>query len=119
GRQAAMPAWGAALGEAGVAEVTQFVLKLSGREHDAELASRGAERFATLCAACHGADGTGNPGLGAPDLTNDIWLYGGDPERIAHTIRHGRNGTMPSFRDILSDDKIHVLSGYVTSLSKE
>lgn len=119
GRQATMPAWGAALGDAGVADVTQFVLRLSGNDHDAAAAARGAERFASFCSACHGPSGTGNPAMGAPDLTNDVWLYGGEPERIAHTIRHGRNGNMPSFDGVLSEDKIRVLSGYVMSLSAE
>jgi cytochrome c oxidase cbb3-type subunit 3 len=67
--------------------------------------------------ACHGTEGKGNPALGAPDLTNNVWLYGGTAERIAYTIRNGRNGNMPAFGDILTPEKIHVLSGYVTSLS--
>jgi cytochrome c oxidase cbb3-type subunit III len=118
GRQAAMPGWGAALGDKGVSEVTQFVLLLAGRDHDSTGAERGAGQYQTYCSACHGAAGTGNPMLGAPDLTNDIWLYGSAPEQIAHTIRHGRNGNMPGFSDILDEAKIHVLSGYVTSLGK-
>lgn len=118
GRQAAMPGWGAALGDRGVSDVTQFVLLLAERPHDEEAAARGAGQFQTFCAACHGAAGTGNPLLGAPDLTNDTWLYGSAPEQIAHTIRHGRNGNMPGFSDILDEAKIHVLSGYVTSISK-
>jgi cytochrome c oxidase cbb3-type subunit III len=118
GRQAAMPGWGAALGDRGVNEVTQFVLLLAGRDHDSGAAERGASQYQTYCAACHGAAGTGNPMLGAADLTNDIWLYGSAPEQIAHTIRYGRNGNMPGFADILDEAKIHVLSGYVTSLRK-
>lgn len=119
GHQAAMPAWGSALGDGGVEDVTQYVLSLSGAEHDAEAAARGATQFRTFCVACHGAEGRGNPALGAPDLTNDIWLYGGTADRIAYTVRNGRNGRMPAFGDVLSDEKIHVLSGYVTSLSQE
>jgi cytochrome c oxidase cbb3-type subunit III len=117
GRQAAMPPWGAALGDAGVLDVSHHVLALAGRDHDAAAAERGAASFRTLCVACHGETGTGNPVLGAPDLTNDIWLYGGALEQIAFTVRHGRNGMMPAHRDILSDDQIRILAAYVTSLS--
>lgn len=119
GRQAAMPAWGAALGDQGVADVTQFVLQLSGNQHDAAAADRGASRYATFCVSCHGPEGKGNPALGAPDLTNDIWLYGGTAERIGYTLRNGRNGQMPAFSNVLSADQIHVLSGYVTSMGQE
>ena len=119
GRQAAMPGWGPALGDQGVADVTQYVLLLAGRSHDVLAADRGAGQYQTFCAACHGGDGSGNPALGAASLRNDVWLYGDAPEQIAHTIRHGRNGNMPGFSDILSPAKIHVLSGYVTSLSQD
>lgn len=119
GRQAAMPPWGPALGDQGVADVTQHVLELAGRDHDAQAAARGAAQFATFCVACHGADGTGNPALGAPDLTTGIGIYGDSAERIAYTIRHGRNGNMPAFQDVLSADQIRVLAGYVTSLSDQ
>lgn len=119
GRNAAMPGWEGALGDRGIADVTQFVLALAGRDHDAPAAERGEPQYRTYCVACHGADGTGNPALGAPDLTNDIWLYGGTAERIAYTLRHGRNGRMPAFDDVLSADQIHVLSGYVTSLTED
>ncbi len=119
GRQATMPSWQGALGDEGVAEVTQHVLKLSGREHDPQTAERGAARYRSFCSSCHGPQGQGNQALGAPDLTNDIWLYGGTPQHIAETIRHGRSGRMPPFDDVLGDDKIHVLSGYVTSLAEE
>ncbi len=118
GRQAAMPAWGAALGDQGVADVAQYVLSISDNPHDERAAERGHQQFQTFCVACHGAEGKGNPMLGAPDLTDDIWLYGGTAERIAYTVRNGRNGRMPAFDGVLSQDKIHVLAGYVTSLSE-
>ncbi len=117
GRTAAMPGWQSSLGNRGVTDVTQFVLALAGRDHDRAAASRGESQYNSLCAACHGAGGQGNSAMGAPDLTNDIWLYGGTAERIAYTIRNGRQGRMPAFNDVLSADQIHVLSGYVTSLS--
>jgi len=117
GRQAAMPPWGAALGEEGVEDVTQHVLQLAGKSHDAEAAQRGAGKFAMFCVACHGPEGHGNPILGSPNLTNDIWLYGGTADQIAFTLRHGRNGNMPAFDGVLDPEQIHILSGYVTSLS--
>ncbi len=119
GRQAAMPPWQAALGEQGIADVTQFVLKLSGAGHDVDAAARGATQYQSFCVACHGPEGKGNPALGAPNLTNDIWLYGGGAEQIAEGLRNGRNGRMPAFNEVLSPDQIHVLAGYVTALSRE
>lgn len=117
GRTAAMPPWGAALGEQGVADVTQYVLSIAGRDHDAEAAARGRTQYANLCIACHGPDGHGNSALGAPDLTNDIWLYGRSADEIAFTVRNGRNGNMPAFRDTLGPEKIHVIAGYVNALT--
>lgn len=117
GRTAAMPGWQASLGDRGVTDVTQFVLALAGRDHDSDAATRGEAQYNSMCVACHGAQGKGNSAMGAPDLSNDIWLYGGTAERIAYTIRNGRQGRMPAFDDVLSADQIHVLSGYVTSLS--
>jgi len=118
GRQGAMPALGGALGEDGVDNVAEYVFKLSGREHDAKKAEAGGQLFATYCAACHGADGTGNKMLGAPNLTDGIWLYGGSPTLVRHTIRNGRNGNMPAQADKLKAEKIHLLTAYVYSLSK-
>ena len=113
-----MAPWGPALGDQGVADVTQTVLKMAGKDHDAQAAERGAERYQMFCVACHGADGSGNPALGAPNLTNDIWLYGGDAETIALTIRDGRMNNMPSQADVLTPDKIHILAAYVTGLGE-
>ena len=118
GRQGAMPALGTALGEEGVDNVAEYVFKISGREHDAEKAEAGGQLFATYCAACHGPDGTGNKMLGAPNLTDGIWLYGGSPTLVRHTIRNGRNGNMPAQGDKLKAEKIHLLAAYVYSLSK-
>ena len=117
GRQAAMPAWQAILGDQGISETTEYLLVLNGRDADEELANAGKTHFTTYCAACHNPDGTGNPALGAPNLTNGIWLYGGSREQIAHTLRAGRNGQMPAFSGTLGEDKIHILTAYVYSLS--
>ena len=118
GRQAAMPAWQQILGDSGIAESTEYLLQINGRDADETLAEAGAKHFATYCAACHGADAAGNPALGAPNLTNGVWLYGGSREQIAHSLRAGRNGQMPAFDGTLSEDKIHILTAYVYSLGK-
>ena len=102
----------------GVLETTEYLLALNGRDVDETMAQAGKKHFATYCAACHTADGTGNPALGAPNLTNGVWLYGGTREQIAHTLRAGRNGVMPAFKDTLSEDKIHILTAYVYGLSQ-
>jgi cytochrome c oxidase cbb3-type subunit III len=118
GRNGVMPAWESALGgEAGVADMTEYVLGLSGRNVDTEAAARGGEKFAMLCAACHGADGTGNQALGAPNLTDNIWLYGGSSTMVAETLAKGRNGVMPAHAEFLGKDKVHLLAAYVYSLS--
>ena len=117
GRQANMPPLGAALGEDGLEQVVAYVQSLSGQNVDAELAAAGEARFA-VCIACHGVDGKGNPLLGAPDLTNDIWLYGGDADTITETITLGRNGAMPSHADILDQEQRRMVAAYVLSLSQ-
>ena len=118
GRTAVMTPWQAVLGDDGVLQTAHYVRKLSDQEHDTALADAGEKHFATICIACHGADGRGMPALGAPDLTDAAWLYGGDVEQISFTIRHGRTGVMPGFADILGEEKAHVLAGYVKALTK-
>ena len=119
GRKGAMPAWGALMGETGVVNVSEYVLQMSGQEHDAAKAELGAKLFNQNCVACHGADGKGNQALGAPNLTDDIWLYGGEPQDIRATLRNGRNGVMPAQKELLKADRIHLLAAYVYSLSLE
>ncbi|CUB03996.1 cytochrome-c oxidase, cbb3-type subunit III [Marinomonas fungiae] len=119
GRMAAMPAWGPMLGEDGVHNVAQYVLSLSGRETDAQAAQQGQQVYATNCIACHGAEGKGNHLFGAPNLTDNIWLYGGSEQQVMQTIRNGRNGQMPAWEGILGKDKAHVVAGYVYSLSNQ
>ena len=118
GRNGVMNPWGDILGEEGVENTAHYVLSLSGRSHDGPKAAAGQQAFATYCASCHGADGKGNQQLGAPDLTDDTWLYSPSPEMIKYTIRNGRNNMMPSQQGTLSDDKIHLLTAYVYSLSQ-
>lgn len=116
GRVGAMPGWEAALGEQGIQEMTEYVLKLSGRKVNDKLAAAGEAKFG-MCAACHGADGRGSVAhgleFGAPNLTDNVWLYGGSRRAIEETLRNGRNGVMPAWKDILGEDKIHVISAYV------
>ena len=119
GRSGIMAPWAAVLGEEGVKSVVAYVQYLSGQVVDKQLAVAGGKKFAVFCTACHGADGTGNPLLGAPDLTNNIWLYGGTTAALTETIVKGRNGIMPAFKELLSDEKIHVLTAYVYSLSQD
>jgi cytochrome c oxidase cbb3-type subunit III len=119
GRKAAMPAWVGIIGEEGVTNVTEYVLSLSGADHDKAKAEQGQKIFSANCVACHGQDGKGNELVGAPNLTDGIWLYGGKPETIRLTIRVGRNGVMPAQSENLKADKIHLLAAYVYSLSLE
>jgi cytochrome c oxidase cbb3-type subunit 3 len=118
GRQGTMPAWGDIIGDQGVTDVTAYVLSVNGREADPAQATAGEKVFQTYCAACHGADATGNPAMGAPNLANGIWLYGGNAEQISHSVRAGRAGVMPVHKNTLSEDKIHILTAYVYGLSQ-
>ena len=115
GRTGAMPPW-SALGNTAVKELAQYVLSLSGRPHQGTAAALGAATFKANCVACHGADGKGNPQLGAPNLTDDVWLWGGTQAAIETTIRDGRQGHMPAWSPRLSDADIHILAGYVHHL---
>ena len=117
GRNGIMPPMGAALGNDGVEEVANYVLSLSGREADSALAQKGKARFETICAACHTPAGTGNQALGAPNLTDNTWLHGRSLGAIKKTIVEGRTGIMPSHKDFLGEDKVHLLAAYVYSLS--
>ncbi|NKB63537.1 MAG: cytochrome-c oxidase, cbb3-type subunit III [Gammaproteobacteria bacterium] len=119
GRSGVMPAWGAALGDAGAENVTNYILSLSGREHNVALAESGKEKYTVFCVACHQADGSGNPALGAPNLVDRIWLYGGAKQTIVESIKSGRNGVMPAHKEFLGEDRVHLLSAYVYSLSQE
>ena len=120
GRNGTMPAWEAPLGgEAGVADVAAHVMKLAGRQVDEEAAKRGSEKFAMFCTGCHMPEGTGNIALGAPNLSNNIWLYGGSPGTIKKTIAKGRAGVMPAHGEFLGEAKVHVLAAYIYSLSHE
>jgi cytochrome c oxidase cbb3-type subunit 3 len=118
GRQAAMPAWGNVMGDEGILNVSAYVMSLSDREAARGDVEAGKQSFAMFCASCHGADGTGLKMFGAPNLTDDIWLYGGSQGQILQTLRNGRAGQMPAHSELLSEAKIHMLTAYVYSLSQ-
>lgn len=118
GRQGQMPAFSGQFNEQQITELATYVLSMSGRKVDPELAAAGKKNFA-VCAACHGMDGKGNQQLGAPNLTDNTWLYGGSQAAIEETLINGRNGVMPAWKDILGEDKIHVISAYVYGLSND
>ncbi len=117
GRHGQMPAFGAAFGEEKVKDVANYAMSLSGKKHDADRAARGKETFAAICSACHGADGKGNQAMGAPNLTDNVWLYGGTEKTIIETVTNGRNNQMPAWKDFLGDGKVHLLTAYVYGLS--
>ncbi len=119
GRNGVMPPMGAVLGgEEGARDVMHYVFRLSGRAFDGIRASRGKEKFDTVCAACHTAKGTGNPQLGAPNLIDDIWLHGGSNAAILESIVMGRSGAMPAHKGFLDEGKIHLLTAYVYGLAQ-
>jgi cytochrome c oxidase cbb3-type subunit 3 len=99
-----------------VNDVAEYVLSLSGRSTDASASARGAAVFAKNCVACHGADARGNQAMGAPNLTDAIWLYGGDKATIVETVSHGRGGVMPAWGGRLQSGTIKELALYVHSL---
>ncbi|HSR63582.1 MAG TPA: cytochrome-c oxidase, cbb3-type subunit III [Gammaproteobacteria bacterium] len=117
GRQGAMPAWEESLGHEGVFQVTQYVKSLSGREVDSVVAHKGKQIYEKNCAVCHGAEGKGNQQIGAPNLTDNIWLYGGSQKQISDSIAKGRTGVMPAHKEFLGEAKIHLLTAYVYGLS--
>ena len=120
GRTGAMPAWEAAVGgEEGVAQVAEYVQQLAGRDIDAEAAALGKAKFDMFCVSCHMPEGTGNQAMGAPNLTDNIWLYGGTAKAIKLSIAKGRAGRMPAHAEFLGEAKIHILAAYIYSLSNE
>jgi cytochrome c oxidase cbb3-type subunit 3 len=117
-----MPAFGEMLSEEEIDQVVNHVLAISGQEHDATLAGAGAQVFADNCSGCHGEKGEGMREMGAPMLTDAVWLYGGDAERIEETVTNARFGVMPAwseeFRQAngLSQAEINAVATYVHGL---
>lgn len=121
GRSGNMPAGGFMpnMSAAQVEDLVNYVLGFSGRAADSKSTERGETLFGSACAACHGAEATGNQAMGAPDLTDDDWLYGSHANAIRETIVYGRRNEMPAQAERLSDDQIHVLTAYIYRLSKD
>jgi cytochrome c oxidase cbb3-type subunit 3 len=119
GRIGAMPPMAAAVGSPeDVRNLAQYVLSLSGSPHDSLRASLGKSKF-MACAACHGMDGKGNQALGAPNLTDDIWLHGWGEAAVIAMINNGKTNQMPAQEGKLTDAQINVLTAYVWGLSNK
>jgi cytochrome c oxidase cbb3-type subunit 3 len=117
GRQGMMPSMAAAVGSANdVRNVANYVLSLSGSPHNDIARDLGRSKFAA-CAACHGADGKGNPALGAPNLTDKVWLHGWGEDAVVAMITNGKTNVMPAHGERLTAEQIHVLTAYVWGLS--
>ena len=118
GRVGMMPPMAAAVGGADdLRNVSHYVLSLSGSAHNNVSAQLGKAKF-TSCAACHGADGKGNQTLGAPNLTDKVWLHGWGEEAVTQIVVNGKQNVMPAFENRLSPEQIHVLAAYVWNLSQ-
>ncbi|MDQ7730315.1 cytochrome-c oxidase, cbb3-type subunit III [Halomonas sp. SpR8] len=119
GRNGLMPAW-QQLGQNNIENLTQYVLSLSNEEHNEAQAEQGESTFMAVCAACHGPSGTGNTALGAPDLTDDTWLYLAPDQEVGdsirQTLRNGRNGHMPAQAAYIGEERVHLVAAYVYSL---
>ena len=120
GRHGMMPPKGGLpIEDSEIKGLAEYIVKLSGRDHDEALAAQGQGSFMKGCFACHGMDATGNKMMGAPNLTNNMWLYGGSRGAIEETILNGRSGVMPAWKDVLGEEKVHVITAYVYSLSNK
>lgn len=125
GRQGVMAPWGQVLtgmgGENAVDNVVAYVRTLSGPEQGLQnnyMAAQGKKLFDSLCTACHGPAGKGNQSLGAPDLTDDYWLYGDGTDSLRETIIKGRHGIMPAHGELLGETRARVVAAYAYSLSR-
>lgn len=116
-RWSQMPAFGAdqILERPQVAEVVEYVLQMSGQDHDATLAAAGEAVYLDNCAACHMEDGSGDVTQGAPNLADAIWLYGGSRDAVTYSVVNARFGVMPGWNDKLTEDEIRAVALYVHS----
>lgn len=119
GRNGVMPPMAAAVGTPeDVRNLAQYVLSLSGSPHDAVQATLGKDKFGA-CAACHGADGKGNIAMGAPNLTDNVWLHGWGADAVIKMVNEGKNNVMTAQNRLLNEDQIHVLTAYVWGMSNK
>jgi cytochrome c oxidase cbb3-type subunit III len=119
GRTGAMPAFAEQLKPEQIKDVVQYVLTLSGRSTSKEAAARGEATYKQICIACHGPAGKGNQALGAPNLTDDVWLYSGTASAIEEAVTRGRAGMMPAQKNLLGEARVHLLAAYVYAQSRE
>lgn len=117
GRHGNMPPWGAVIKPADASDIAQYVRSLSGLASDDLRIVPGKRGFETFCVACHGAEGKGNTALGAPNLTDNVWLFGSSEASIVSTIMNGRENIMPPQEGILNEDQIRILTAWVWGLS--
>ncbi len=116
GRMGMMPPH-AQLGADTIKDLANYVRSLSGLPNDAARTAKGKDAFNSAgCSGCHGPDGTGMQAIGAPNLTDKVWLYGSSEATIVETITNGRQNQMPAWKEFLGDGKVHVLAAYVLSL---
>lgn len=119
GRQGMMPALGGAMDEETIEQVANYAYSLNGRQPpDPEAAEAGEQAYMTQCVACHGPEGKGNTAMGAPNLTDDAWLYDGSLESIREAVVNGRQGEMPAHEELLGPERVHVVAAYVYSLGE-
>jgi cytochrome c oxidase cbb3-type subunit 3 len=119
GRMAVMTPWAQVLGsDEAVTNMARYVRSLSGLEEANEAVQAMQQQFTMYCAACHTPAGTGNPVLGAPNLTDDVWLYGSSLDTVRETLIKGRNGQMPAHGEMLGMNRTKILAAYVQSLSQ-
>lgn len=117
GRNGVMPEFKATIDARTAGDIAQYVRSMSGLAHDQIRVIRGKREYLNNCVACHGADGKGNKALGAPNLTDDVWLYGSSEATIVHSIMNGRNNRMPAQEHLLTPEQIRLLTAWVWGLS--
>ena len=117
GRHNVMPAWGDQITPAQASDIAQYVRSLSGLAHDPLRVVPGKRGFENFCVACHGVDGKGNQAVGAPNLTDNVWLFGSSEASIVNTILNGRQNIMPAQNTVLTPDQIRLLTAWVWGLS--
>jgi cytochrome c oxidase cbb3-type subunit 3 len=119
GRHGIMPPWKDSIDPKMAGDIAQYVRSLSGLTADPVRVFRGKREFGNFCVACHGVDGKGNQLVGAPNLTDDVWLYGSSEASIVKTILEGRDNRMPAHDHILSPEQIKILTAWVWGLSNK
>ena len=121
GRRGMMPPW-KQLGDDNIENLTQYLLSLSGSADDEQKAQQGKTLYASTCIGCHGPDATGNQALGAPDLSDDIWLYRAPGQSVADSVRQtlheGRKGHMPAQATYIGEQRVHLVAAYVYGLGR-